>query len=353
MYGHAPAPPGITARPERDDATVLDGKATLRQVEIAIDGLPEDAPRIHLALFVPKSAAGRVPVFLGINRCGNHAVAPTPELVLDEDAWCPGDCPPSEDTRGAETAFWCVENLIDRGYAFATFHDSDMDPDVNDFSDGIHPYYPDLPGPKETHWGTIRAWAWGLHRCVDYLVTDEDIDPKGIAVTGHSRRGKTTLLAGALDERIALVVPLQSGTGGCALSRDNDQETVERINTVFPHWFNDVFPQFNGREAKLPFDQHLLMALVAPRPLLDIGGLQDTWANYESAYRAMKAADPVFKFLGAEGMRGTGLIQGEEPMAGDNLGSLLQYRRDTKHMIDIHYWNAILDFADHNLKPSE
>jgi (4-O-methyl)-D-glucuronate---lignin esterase len=236
--------------------------------------------------------------------------------------------------------------LIDRGYAFATYHNADMDPDVHDFTDGIHPYYADLPWPKETHWGTIAAWAWGLQRCVDYLVTEEALDSEGICVTGHSRRGKTALLAGAMDERIALVVPLQSGTGGCALSRNNDQETVERINRVFPHWFNDTFTEFNDNEAQLPIDQHLLMALVVPRPLLDIGGLQDTWANYESALLALKAADPVWKFLGASGMNGTGVIQGEDPIGGPNFGTILQYRRDTPHRIDKGYWRAILDFAD-------
>ena len=138
----------------------------------------------------------------------------------------------------------------------------------------------------------------------------------------------------------------QSGTGGCALSRNNNQETVERINRVFPYWFNDVFPQFNGKEEKLPFDQHLLIALVAPRPLLDSAGIQDTWANYNSALAALKAADPVYKFLGADGMVGRGLVQDDETIAGQNFGDLMQYRRNTGRTLNKDYWNAILDFAD-------
>ncbi len=177
-------------------------------------------------------------------------------------------------------------------------------------------------------------------------MTDDDVDNDRIAVIGHSRRGKTAPLTGAFDERIDLVVPHQSGTGGCALSRDNDQETVERINRVFPHWFNDVFTEFNDNEDKLPVDQHLLMALVAPRPLLDTAGLKDKWANYESALRALKAADPVYKFLGARGMVGSGMIVGDEKMTDDNAGNLMQYRRDTAHTLNVGYWNGILDFAD-------
>lgn len=352
MYGHTPAPPGIVARLGKTDSTLFEGKATLKEIEISFRGLSSDnAPRIHLALFIPADGGGPFPVFLALNKCGNHTVVDHPGITIDPSAWVHEQCGGrgTAEGRGAAADFWCIDYLISRGYAFATFHESNIDPDKHDFSDGIHPHYPDLPGPKESRWGTIAAWAWGLQRCVDYLVTDAQIDPDRIAVTGHSRRGKTALLAGAFDERIALVVPHQSGTGGCALSRDNDQETVERINRVFPHWFNDTFTQFNDNEARLPIDQHLLMALVAPRPLLDTEGKQDKWANYNSARRAMQAADKVYKFLGSDGLVGTGLVEDDEPIDGPNFGTLLQYRRDTRHTLNRGYWKAILDFADLHL----
>lgn len=352
MYGYMPKPPGITARVRKTDAGVFGGKATLKEVEIGFNNLSgKHAPRINLALFIPHRRKGPAPVFLALNKCGNHTVVDHPGVTIDPRAWTHASCKKAKNQgRGVKADFWCVETLIDRGYAFATYHESNIDPDKHDFTDGIHPHYPDLPGPKESRWGTISAWAWGLHRCVDYLVTDKQIDKQRICVIGHSRRGKTALLAGAFDERIALVVPHQSGTGGAALSRNNNQETVERINRVFPHWFNDTFTRFNNNEEKLPIDQHLLMALVAPRPLLDTAGLRDAWANYESALRAMKAADPVYKFLGAEGMAGKGVIVGDERITRENSGSLLQYRRDTVHTLNKDYWNAILDFADKELK---
>lgn len=347
VYGYLPPPPKIEGRVTKEADGLFGGKARLREVEIRFSELEEQAksgaadkppvPRIRLALFIPTHGEKPFPVFLGINPEGNHTVCAEPAVSGPEEQ------------RGLRKDFWCVEYLIDRGYAFAAFCQTDIDRDANDFTDGIHPHY-NLPGPRETHWGTISAWAWGFHRCVDYLVTDRDVDAKRIAIIGHSRRGKTALWAAALDERIALVVPHQSGTGGMALSRNNNQETVARINRSFPHWFNDVFPRFGGREEKLPVDQHLLTALVAPRPLLETAGLKDTWANYDSALVNLKAASPVYDFLGAPGLVGTGVISEDERINAETCGDLLQYRRDFHHTLDRRYWQAILDFADRHFR---
>lgn len=347
VYGVAPVAPSIETRKEAEDSFVLDGLAQLRQIEIRFKDLPENAPRIHLALFLPARRRAPAPVFLALNKCGNQTVVPDEAVLINPRAYLHKECPGSADAlRGKDTDFWCVRYLLERGYAFATFHESDIDPDEDNFADGIHPFYPQLNAPREAWWGTIRAWAWGLHRCVDYLVTDPDIDAKRIAVTGHSRRGKTALLAGALDERIALVVPHQSGTGGCALSRDNDQESVERINRVFPHWFNDVFPKFGGNEARLPVDQHLLIALVAPRALLDTEGSLDHWANPPRAFDALREADRVYKFLGAPGMMAEAPLDGKTPLTRGNTGNLAQLRLEAKHTLNQAFWAGILDFAD-------
>ncbi len=350
MYGYMPEPPEIEVSIQNVDDQLFGGKAVLKEIEILFKNLEgKDVPRIHLALFIPNVDGKKFPVFLALNKCGNHTVVDYPGVTIHEDAWLHSKCLKGEEARGVKKDFWCVEYLIERGYAFATYHESNIDPDRNNFTDGIHPHYTNLPGAEEAHWGTIAAWAWGLQRCVDYLVTDENIDKDRICVIGHSRRGKTALLAAAFDERFAMAVPHQSGTGGCALSRNNDQETVKRINQSFPHWFNDHFTIFNDREEKLPIDQHLLMALMAPRPLLDTAGLQDKWANYESALRALKAADKVYEFLGKDGIVGDGVVLGDEPIEMNQVGELLQYRRDTKHTLNIGYWEKILDFADLSL----
>ena len=347
VYGVAPEAPRISITETAPEITLLDGKAILKQLTIGFRNLEgTDAPRIRLALFVPTDATGPVPVFLGLNKCGNYTVLNDPAIVHNPDTWCHGSCPETvEAGRGMKEDFWCVPYLIERGYAFATFHESDMDPDKHDFTDGIQAAYP--PTADSDHrWGTVAAWSWGLRRAIDYLVTDPTINESQIAVIGHSRRGKTALLTAALDERVALVVPHQSGTGGMALSRNNDQETTARINEKFPHWFCDAFTWFDNQETRLPVDQHLLAALVAPRALLETVGLQDTWANYESSAKTIMAADAVYKFLDAPGIKGNGIITGPTPVTAENAGNLMQYRLDTKHTLNEDYWHAILDFAN-------
>lgn len=343
MYGFAPASPEVSFTVDHTYDDVLDGAATLKEITISFPELGADAPAIHLALFLPNAAKGPVPVFVGLNKCGNHTVLPDERITIDENVWRHSACSKYAE-RGAKEDFWCVAYLISRGYGFATYHESNIDPDQHDFTDGIHAHY-DLPHPPEAQWGTIRAWAWGFSRCVDYLVTDPAIAGDRIALIGHSRRGKTALLATALDERVAMVVPHQSGTGGMALSRDNDEETVKRINDRFPHWFNDNFTSFNDNEYQLPFDQHLLIALVAPRPLLETSGLKDTWANYNSSLKAIQAANPVYKLLGSPGLTGEGMLESVAVTAA-NSGPLQQYRLDTRHTLNQDYWTAILDFAD-------
>lgn len=348
VYGFAPAAPEIEVSESVPPQSVLDGKGLLKQLTIRFKNLPgENAPRINLALFLPAAATGPVPVFLAPNKCGNYEVLHDPAIQYNPDVWCPDNCPHTDtEGRGANEDYWCVASILERGYAFATYHDSDIDPDKDDFTDGIHAAYAaELPISGDS-WGTIAAWSWGLSRCIDYLVTDPAINPAQVAVIGHSRRGKTALLTAALDERVALVVPHQSGTGGMAPSRDNDQETTERINRVFPHWFCNNFAQFDHQEDKLPIDQHLLAALVAPRPLLDTEGLKDTWANGKSSLKGLLLANRVYRLLGAPGIKGGGVIQGPAKLTKENTGNLLQYRLDTVHTLNQDYWNAILDFAD-------
>lgn len=337
VYGYLPPRSPITAAVENRGA-VLGGRGTLYDVAIEFDDLPSDAPTIDLLHVVPADADA-APVFLQANHRGNHAVA-TDDVIRITDS---GDRFGVEQ-RGSSRDSYCLGRLLERGYGFATFHQADVDPDRDDFTDGIHPYCGE--GAASTRPGTLAAWAWGLQHAVTYLERADRVRADAIAVTGHSRRGKAALLAGALDDRIDLVAPHQSGTGGCAPSRDNSQETVAAINETFPHWFNDLFPAFGGRPERLPVDQHLLLALVAPRPLIDTEGSRDYWANPGRAYDAVQAAAPVYDLLDGRGLVGDGLLYGADEISAETAGPLLQYRRETGHTLTRGYWNAVLDFAD-------
>ena len=349
MYGYLPPKPEIATRVTQTITGLCKGTVTLKEVELRFTNLPETAPRIHLAIFYPEQATKAVPVFLALNPCGNSEVLDDPSITVDEAAYRNKHC--TEPLRGSKADFWCVEYVTSRGYALATFHESDIDPDLHDFTDGIHPFYRDQPIPEKSRPGTIAAWAWGLSCAVDYLATDGRIESGKISVLGHSRRGKAALLAAVMDDRIALVVPHQSGTGGMALSRDSQQETVERINRVFPHWFAAQFHEFDTEVDRLPFDQHALVALVAPRLVLDTEGTQDPWANFPRSLETLQAADPVYKLLGARGLVGQGLILDADPVVGSSFGTILQCRLDGKHTLSLAYWERILDFADAQFRP--
>jgi hypothetical protein len=353
MYGYFPPPLKIAAKVEHEDAKAFGGKATLREVAISFG--PSGTPPIHLLLVIPNHRKGPAPVFVGLNFCGNHALVEDAGVLLPT-VWMYDNYPgvknhrATEAGRGKQIDVWALEQSVDRGYAVATFYNGDIDPDRPDVREGIQPHLRkegEKPGPHD--WGTIAAWAWGLHRAVDYLCDHKDIDRNRIAVVGHSRLGKTALLAAAFDERIALAIPLQAGCGGTAPSRGKVGESVQQINDRFPHWFDSTFKEFNDRPDRLPFDQHCLVALVAPRPVLFSNAVEDQWANPAGQFQVLQAADPVYRFLDAGGLEAK-----EMPKPGRLIDSKLGYYiRPGKHSMTRGDWKVFLDFADKQLgKPA-
>jgi hypothetical protein len=248
--------------------------------------------------------------------------------------------------RGKMLNIWPFEAIAKAGYAIAVFYCGDVQPDRPDVKEGLRAALP-LKGQDDDS-ATIISWAWGVSRAVDYLATDKDIDAKRIAVVGHSRLGKASIVAAAFDERIAVAFPYQAGCGGTGPSRHNDAkaESVKRITTSFPHWFCGNFKYFGDNLDKLPFDQHYLVALCAPRPVLFTNATGDQWANPRGQFEMLQAATPVYELLGVEGLKAK-----EFPKAGvlanDRLGYFI---REGKHSMTPEDWTTFLTYADKWLK---
>lgn len=353
MYGVPAAAPKITATVMEVDRDVVDGAATMKQVTIDLG--PPNCPKINLILFVPNQHAGDHPpaVFLGANFTGNHTILTDKRIAL-ANGWMPEgpgvhEHQATDAGRGSAATVWPIAQIMRRGYAVATFYYGDVTPDKPGLNAGVFPYFRPVEKTAQdaaapTDWASIAAWAWGLQRAVDYLVTDQDVDSHRIIVFGHSRLGKTALLAGALDPRIAATIAHQAGCGGSAPDRRKNpkSEPVTRINTNFPHWFDGVFKQFNGREDRLPFDQNGLVALCAPRPVLFSCGEQDVWADPPGELDVLRAAGSVYRLFGLEG-----IPEGAEPESGKLFGtSLCYYIRNAPHIVNSDYWNVFMEFAD-------
>jgi len=348
MYGQLPPrPPFVRAQVLGEYRDFLGGKATLKLVSLETG--PANAPRIDLMLVLANRRRGPAPVFLAMNFCGNHALTDDPRVPLAR-GWLYSSCKgctnnaATDAARGGQMLDWPLSRIVERGYALAAFCSSDVDADRQEVSDGIYVWLAagDTAMNNPTNRGSIAAWAWGFHRCVDYLVTDRDVDARHIASVGHSRNGKTALLAAAFDERIALSVPHQAGCGGTAPSRGKTGESVQHINTAFPHWFNAQFKEFNDAQERLPFDQNCLAALCAPRPMLFSNAQEDQWANPPGQFEVLQAADPVYRFLGVEG-----LAAREMPPLRRLVDSRLGYYiREGKHSMTAEDWEVFMNFAD-------
>ena len=365
MYGAEPPAPEAVVTELKDEKTTVDGHAIRRQYAMWFKA-DKTGPCVNWIVWIPRHAKKPVPVISFLNYRGNH------ELVPDEDipvmtAWSrAGAKAPNhrvtEATRGDMqnpngASVFPLGTIIARGYAVmsACYCEVSSDPDMRAPDAAIYPQEIMAYNGVFTLWGprdpkrtdnitAIGAWGWALSRGLDLAERIPEIDAKKAVVTGCSRLGKSALMAAARDERFAVCVPNQTGGGGAPLAKRDYGENVSTENRMFTHWYCAAYAKYAEDPAKLlTFDQHMFLACVAPRALL-IEGFGSKWFDPKGEYLSVKAASPVWTFLGKGGMPDV-----EWPADFDTsaIGKDLGYvRRSQNHGISGYDWQWLMDFAD-------
>lgn len=323
----------------------FNGKARRKQVAIRLkkNGRTLD---FNILMYLPKGKAN-APIFLGYNFYGNHTVTSDPDVLItkawtrNNDDFGISNNKATESSRGVRTNRWAIEKMLDNGFGLATIYYGEVDPDKNDFSDGLHAlfYKEGQQQPKTNEWGSISAWAFGLSRAMDYL--ENDIDVSKVIVFGHSRLGKASLWAGVTDVRFSGVISNDSGCGGAALSKRQFGETVGRINTAFPHWFADSFEKYNENEETLPVDQHQLLALIAPRPLYVASAKEDEWADPRGEFLSAHHASSVYKLYGKDGIATPKMPAVDRPIQN----TVAYHMRSGGHDVTDYDWEQYIAWA--------
>ena len=369
MYGKTPLPidlksVGVSIRVAKfadSDPTVFGGKGTRHQVRLQLfkgEQPKDDDPKIDVLIYTPNNVKGKVPAFLGLNFMGNHTVAADPGIAMGTIWPRPGgsrhdrketltSSPAKEEDRGSMARRWPVEMMLDSGFATATAYYSQIEPD---FDGGIEHGVRRVIDRKAEELrpdegNTIATWAWGLSMIRSHVLSEEylRIDAEKIAVMGHSRLGKTALWTGASDPKFALVISNNSGCGGAALDHRIYGETPHLLNVVRPHWFCGNFNKYNDDVSLKPFDQHSLIALIAPRPVYVASAVEDQPADPKGEFLSAFHADPVYRLLGTDGI---GDVT-EMPEADRSVGGRIGYHvRTGKHDITEFDWKYFLDFAE-------
>jgi len=351
VYGYMPEVSSTMIVDKRVlDETAFSGLGRLEEYVLqstaTFSGVERQTAKYIMNVALPTNAPGPAPIILIQTFCPRWDTMPHPDVARPDDAdGCSGGLSGVMTyIFGRYIATPPLEMILERGYGVATIFPSEIVPDRRE--EGLEALadlaagHPDV----ETRWGAIAAWGWAFSRMADVLLSDDRIDANGLITFGHSRYGKSALFAAAYDERIGGVISHQSGTGGASLNRRKKGESVRAITNDYPHWFSNTYASFAGREEEMPVDQHQLLALVAPRPVLLGNARRDVWSDPNGAFRAAIGADPVYELYGREGLVQNRLNQ-FNPEA-----DLSYWLRPGTHGIVKEDWPAFLKFLDAHFK---
>jgi len=353
QYGIDPGRPADESFDVTEKGTALDGKAIRKQVTISFSKDP-GWPQIRLLIYLPAAASKPVPMFFTISFGPNQCATDDPGIT-PEEVWNPRT--EKKEMPPANRCFFGripVEKLLDAGFGVATFYYGDIDPDfAAGFKDGIRARYlePGQSGRAHDAWGAIAAWAWGMSRVEDYFETDPQIDAKQVAIHGVSRLGKTVMWAGAHDQRFAAVIASCSGEGGAALSHRDYGETIAHLTAPsrYPYQFAENYAKWAGFPDKAPMDANMLIALIAPRPLLLQTGSTDYWSDPKGEFLAEVAAGSVYKLLGKDPLDTNVWPAPKVPILHD----LAYYMHEGGHGMVPSDWDIYFEFLKMHLHPQQ
>ncbi|MEX0778991.1 MAG: hypothetical protein WD491_10065 [Balneolales bacterium] len=325
MYGRRPGSPDqLTFDIVEEDEAAMEGAATLRRINVQ-SAHQGRSHQFEVILFLPNEVSEPAPVFLLLNNRSKDNTDPTREIKSD---------------------FWPAEQVIERGYGIAVLQNEDLAPDNTEtHKEGVIQLFEgetDAGERPSDAWEALAAWGWGASRVMDYFETDSRIDESQVAVLGHSRGGKASLWAGAEDERFSIVISNESGSGGAALSRRRFGETVKDVNR-FTHWFAENYNTYNDNEGELPFDQHMLISLIAPRAVYVASANGDLWADPKGEFLSLAHASPVYELWGHESIAPADMPALNTPLM---VGPRGYHVREGNHNLTAYDWHNFMDFAD-------
>ena len=351
QFGRTPPPPVDMHVDVFDAGTpAYNGTARRKQVTVYFSA-DTTGPKMDLLIYLPADAHGPVPLLLNPSFAANISRVDDPGVkrgtIWNRDHQ---NVPAPKNTAYSQLN---VVPFLTQGFGVATVYYGDIEPDFQGgLQHGVRALYLESgqTEPAPDAWGSIAAWSWGLSRAMDYFETDPDVDEDRVALLGVSRLGKTALWTGARDPRFAMVIASCSGEGGAALSRRHYGETIAHLTAPsrYPYQFAANYAKYGSRVDELPIDAHMLIALIAPRPLMLQTGTEDHWSDPKGEFLAAVSASPVYELLGAQGLGTDQMPPAGEPI----LHTLGYYMHEGGHGTRPTDWDVFRQFMNMHLQPN-